>query len=360
MPHSLQHVHRQPPPPIDSPWPSHPDPVLYCSSSHFQPLPRPTLRYAPPLHPPLCSGSPDHPVLFPVPMPMRMSHYYYNEADLAMMDIFPASASASSSSSAPSSTIYAPPCHMPPHQRSGYDPRTTSVSMTGYLPQPSAMPHQSYSHQNYWTGHHQHSVPHQHPLPQATMGLPSMAPYPSSTIAYAHSQPFAPETTLPSSYSLHHRSERSPSTVSTGAFSPQPSVDGSIAGAEYSRSISPSSNSPDLRAYGYLNKNGTWTCAYPGCTSKAVFTRGCDLRKHHKRHTKSFFCRQEGCPQATGGGFSSKKDLARHEAKHNPGVICEWEGCERIFSRVDNMRDHVKRIHLKGARPQPAKRGSTS
>ncbi|KAK8204102.1 hypothetical protein IWZ01DRAFT_545360 [Phyllosticta capitalensis] len=290
-------------------------------------------------------------------MPMRMSHYYYNEADLAMMDIFPTTSASSSSSS----TIYAPPCHMPPHQRSGYDPRTTSVSMTGYLPQPSAMP-QSYSHQNYWTGHHhhQHSVPHQHPLPQATMGLPSMAPYPSSTIAYTHSQPFAPETTLPSSYSLHHRTERSPSTVSTGAFSPQPSVDGSIVGAEYSRSISPSSNSPDLRAYGYLNKNGTWTCAYPGCTSKAVFTRGCDLRKHHKRHTKSFFCRQEGCPQATGGGFSSKKDLARHEAKHNPGVICEWEGCERIFSRVDNMRDHVKRIHLKGARPQPAKRGSTS
>ncbi|KAK7616115.1 C2H2 type zinc finger domain-containing protein [Phyllosticta citricarpa] len=270
-------------------------------------------------------------------MPLRMSHYYYNEADLAMMDIFPAS----SSSSTPSSTIYAPPCHMPPHQRSGYDPRTTSVSMTaGYLPQPSAMPHQSYSHQNYWTGH-QHSVPQQHPLPQATMGLPSMAPYPSSTIAYAHPQQFAPETTLPSSYSLHHRTE-------------------SVVGVEYSRSISPSSNSPDLRAYGYLNKNGTWTCAYPGCTSKAVFTRGCDLRKHHKRHTKSFFCRQEGCPQATGGGFSSKKDLARHEAKHNPGVICEWEGCERIFSRVDNMRDHVKRIHLKGARPQPAKRGSTS
>jgi hypothetical protein len=48
------------------------------------------------------------------------------------------------------------------------------------------------------------------------------------------------------------------------------------------RSLSPSS--PDLRAYGFPNKNGTWSCAYPGCTSRAVFTRGCDLRKHHKRH----------------------------------------------------------------------------
>ncbi|KAF1988381.1 hypothetical protein K402DRAFT_329160 [Aulographum hederae CBS 113979] len=118
-----------------------------------------------------------------------------------------------------------------------------------------------------------------------------------------------------------------------------------------SRSASPSA--ADLRAYGYLNDQGTWTCAYPGCTSRAIFTRGCDLRKHHKRHTKSFFCHHQGCPQATGGGFSSKKDLARHEAKHNPGVLCEWKGCERVFSRVDNMRDHVKRIHLKANRQSP-------
>jgi hypothetical protein len=92
-----------------------------------------------------------------------------------------------------------------------------------------------------------------------------------------------------------------------------------------------------MSQYGYLNSQGTWSCNYPGCTSRAVFTRGCDLRKHHKRHTKSFFCRFPGCSQSTGGGFSSKKDLARHEAKHNPGVICEWDGCDRIFSRVDNM-----------------------
>ena len=103
------------------------------------------------------------------------------------------------------------------------------------------------------------------------------------------------------------------------------------------RSLSPGATSPDLRAYGFPNANGTWSCAFPGCTSRAVFTRGCDLRKHHKRHTKSFFCRHEGCPQAVGGGFSSRKDLARHEAKHNPGVLCEWDSCGRIFSRVDNM-----------------------
>ena len=88
---------------------------------------------------------------------------------------------------------------------------------------------------------------------------------------------------------------------------------------------------------GNKNDNGSWNCAYPGCASKSTFNRGCDLRKHYKRHTKTLFCRQEGCPQATAGGFSSKKDRARHEAKHNPDIACEWKGCDRLFSRTDNM-----------------------
>jgi hypothetical protein len=55
----------------------------------------------------------------------------------------------------------------------------------------------------------------------------------------------------------------------------------------------------------------------------------------------------------TTGGFSSKKDRARHEAKHNPRILCEWVGeggerCGRRFSRVDNMKDHMRRIHRKG------------
>ncbi|KAL1846192.1 hypothetical protein Plec18170_009308 [Paecilomyces lecythidis] len=103
----------------------------------------------------------------------------------------------------------------------------------------------------------------------------------------------------------------------------------------------------NLTKYGFQNSDGTWRCAYPGCTSRAVFTRGCDLRKHFNRHSKHLFCRYEGCPQATEGGFSSNKDRTRHEAKHNPGILCEWDGCSRVFSRVDNMKDHVRRIHKK-------------
>jgi hypothetical protein len=132
------------------------------------------------------------------------------------------------------------------------------------------------------------------------------------------------------------RTERAVSFASSNASSHQTAVSSpEPSPREFSRGSSP--GQVDLKTYGYMNAEGTWSCAYPGCTSRAVFTRGCDLRKHHKRHTKSFFCHYLGCSQASGGGFSSKKDLARHEAKHNPGVVCEWSGCDRVFSRVDNM-----------------------
>jgi hypothetical protein len=163
---------------------------------------------------------------------------------------------------------------------------------------------------------------------------------------------------------------QSPRSSSAGTASTTSSPTGSVTSGHCRTPSSPGQD--DLNLYGFVNAEGSWSCAYPGCTSRASFTRGCDLRKHHKRHTKSFFCRYPACSQASGGGFSSKKDLARHEAKHNPGVVCEWSGCDRIFSRVDNMvgrlrscrgvhaanwaqRDHVKRIHLKSHRTMGAR-----
>jgi len=126
-----------------------------------------------------------------------------------------------------------------------------------------------------------------------------------------------------------------PILTSPPAFGP-PSNSEMSHDSSNSRASSPGNT--DLKTYGYQNHpSGTWSCAYPGCTSKAVFTRGCDLRKHHKRHAKSFFCRHPNCTQSSGGGFSNKKDLARHQAKHNPTIYCEWHGCERVFSRLDNM-----------------------
>ena len=116
-------------------------------------------------------------------------------------------------------------------------------------------------------------------------------------------------------------------------------------------SRSPSPNPSELHNFGFPLADGkSWRCKYPGCSSHAIFTRGCDLRKHYRRHTKTLFCRHESCSQSGLKGFSSKKDRDRHEASHTPQVACEWEGCDRTFSRVDNMKDHVRRIHSKSSR----------
>ena len=108
-----------------------------------------------------------------------------------------------------------------------------------------------------------------------------------------------------------------PSTPYASDFwpnSPWPSLhpDDVEASSDTSRSTSP--NPADLSNFGILLPDGrSWRCAYAGCTSNARFTRGCDLRKHYHRHTKSLFCRHEYCPQSKEGGFSSKKDLVRYE-----------------------------------------------
>ncbi len=177
---------------------------------------------------------------------------------------------------------------------------------------------------------------------------------------------------------IHYSHSRSESTIS-GSCSPRPQAHS--APSDYSIDSHASNTSPSsssLLAYGVpvasagISASQTWRCAYPGCTSRALFTRGCDLRKHFNRHSKHLYCRVDGCPQSeacamvessnngrrssvSSGGFSSKKDRARHEAKHNPGVKCEWRGpegeeCGRVFSRMDNMKDHVRRIHRKGSR----------
>lgn len=173
----------------------------------------------------------------------------------------------------------------------------------------------------------------QHPIQQQMWGSISqpipLQPMTVTTLPMGYEVPVSLSSPISQAESDRSYGLISTSSVSTGAPSPEQSP------REPYRPNSP--GHADLKLYGFMNPEGTWSCGFPGCTSRAVFTRGCDLRKHHKRHTKSFFCRYPGCTQASGGGFSSKKDLARHEAKHNPGVQCEWTGCDRIFSRVDNM-----------------------
>lgn len=79
----------------------------------------------------------------------------------------------------------------------------------------------------------------------------------------------------------------------------------------------PSPLPSDPGNYGILLPDGrSWRCKYPGCNSEARFTRGCDLRKHYKRHTKSLFCRYDSCEHQ--GGFSSNKDRVSNSTPHVP------------------------------------------
>jgi hypothetical protein len=237
--------------------------------------------------------------------------------DDSMGHLFPAS-----SCQSPPSIMYSPPLQQLSH------PTPTSLPGSGGI---FAYPH------DYRQIMESPYPPHAPWSSQSSpMAIPQVTSYSYPPFTAMSAAPIMTAETglFPQSYggSRPSRSHSASSSVGLGISSNAPSE---RSPPSLSRSLSPSS--PDLRAYGFPNKNGTWSCAYPGCTSRAVFTRGCDLRKHHKRHTKSFFCRHADCPQSTGGGFSSKKDLARHEAKHNPGVLCDWDGCDRIFSRVDNM-----------------------
>jgi len=203
----------------------------------------------------------------------------------------------------------------------------------------------------------EHPQPSQHPtdlatmLPPAWMTVPTVpshypiqsreaVPFPQYTEPMNTGQDMMVEPLFPQPPSRYlfpdeaiiSRASRATSFTSSNASSTQ-----SHDAPEASRSVSP--NAGEMLKWGYRNDNGTWSCRYQGCSSRSTFNRGCDLRKHYKRHTKSLFCRHEGCPQAVEAGFSSKKDRARHEAKHNPTVECEWkaEGCNRLFSRIDNM-----------------------
>ena len=152
----------------------------------------------------------------------------------------------------------------------------------------------------------------------------------------AHTAPQPSKTDAMSNYlSPERKSQWTPTQSYYTTATSDTSLAFDLAVSDMSRSVSPDPKT--LMAYGYRNTDNSWSCAWPGCTSCTRFTRACDLRKHYKRHSKTLFCRYDGCPQSTKAGFSSNKDRARHEAKHNPMIICEWESCRRLFSRVDNM-----------------------
>jgi hypothetical protein len=234
------------------------------------------------------------------------------------------------------------------HQQYGQQFSSPYSPQSQYYTQAQQTPQMYYQHpQQYQQQQWAFTSPPLQQQPWTTPTVPSNAPYQSTPTTTAQFPQYTePPTTT---YSSPEMSFAGPSRTSTGYLSPgegtrisratsfasNASSNASYEPSDASRSASPSA--AEMMKWGRRLENGSWRCAYPGCTSRSTFSRGCDLRKHYKRHTKSLFCRYQDCPQAHEGGFSSKKDRARHEAKHDPQISCEWEGCNRLFSRMDNM-----------------------
>lgn len=261
--------------------------------------------------------------LLPPSLCTRMA-FFSSEAEMALLapddslaHLYPSSTCQSSPS-----IMYSPPLHHMSHSI----PTTLSANGEMFTPPHPFKPMMEtpYPANSLWSSQ------------SSSVSMAQVSAYAYPAFTSIASGPTVSHDTGPFPPSVDHaRTSRSHSASSSAGVCIHSTAHSEASPPSLSRSLSPSS--PDLRAFGIPHNNGTWRCAYPGCTSKAVFSRRCDLRKHHKRHTKSFFCRHTDCPQSSGGGFSSKKDLARHEAKHNPDVGCDWDGCDRVFSRVDNM-----------------------
>ncbi|KAL9014287.1 MAG: hypothetical protein Q9173_001070 [Seirophora scorigena] len=74
-------------------------------------------------------------------------------------------------------------------------------------------------------------------------------------------------------YQRQHNLPVVPSQSPWSSFHPDNINDTS---SQFSRASSPG-NPSDLQNFGYPLSDGTsWKCAYSGCSSQAIFTRGCD------------------------------------------------------------------------------------
>lgn len=90
-------------------------------------------------------------------------------------------------------------------------------------------------------------------------------------------------------------------------------------------------------------------CDFPNCPRGSTpFSRPCDLNKHRKTHEKNHICTMDlpsggPCEQR----FATSKDLKRHQNSGAHGAqgdfVCPHCGSRK--SRMDNLKDHMRRKH---------------
>ncbi|CAJ2502617.1 Uu.00g100110.m01.CDS01 [Anthostomella pinea] len=106
------------------------------------------------------------------------------------------------------------------------------------------------------------------------------------------------------------------------------------------------------------NADGNWICTVPNCTEgkgPKVWDQKGKWDKHMDKHERPYKCATQGCEALP--GFTYSGGLLRHErevhGKHggpkNP-MSCPHVGCKRHFpdngfSRLENLNEHIRRVH---------------
>lgn len=96
-----------------------------------------------------------------------------------------------------------------------------------------------------------------------------------------------------------------------------------------------------------LNEGGEWRCQYVGCGKTRK--RECDLRKHHKRHTRPYGCTFPNCYKR----FGSRNDWKRHENSQHflqemwrCGLMTPNNDlCGRLISQESTFVNHLQKRH---------------
>lgn len=186
-------------------------------------------------------------------------------------------------------------------------------------------------------------------MPEGTVSMAALSHY-----EYDYSS-YTPETTLPlasvspQDYEFLDMSPPPQSYLEqTPEFVSSPTPCSSYAHSGYGSSPSPSIShaepvTPTLRQTELL------VCDFPNCPRGSTpFSRPCDLNKHRKTHEKNHLCTMKlpsgaPCEQR----FATSKDLKRHQNSGAHGAqgdyVCPHCGSRK--SRLDNLKDHMRRKH---------------
>ncbi|KAI9752577.1 MAG: hypothetical protein M4579_005575 [Chaenotheca gracillima] len=90
------------------------------------------------------------------------------------------------------------------------------------------------------------------------------------------------------------------------------------------------------------------------CSTKTVFTRRSEYKKHLDRHNRPYKCTREGCSAApfgdAGGLYRHQREVHKTQEGDRPitEFLCPEKGCDRHvrgFPRRWNLIEHQRRVH---------------